>query len=282
MTRKAFTLIELVVALAILAVILSFAGVIFRVSVDSQRIAMANAEIMQKFRVIADQLDADFKGGATRYPYNYKVRLSYRTQPRTVAGTLVPANSDAIQLFTAGDFRSTQQYGGDTIAGNVASVLYCQPDPNSYRRPPQPYEQVLLRRQTITAVRGPAAGSDPRGEYYGRSPEEWVVKPLPPFVNVREWMKRPIVEPNNVKASLPMYVAQGVDGFTVEYWDGVVIDNSNPANPRLRLRWARPAALSSSDIEVDKKAYKFTFTLYDSKGIIRKGRTFTHIVVWDN
>ena len=59
--RKAFTLMELVVALAILAVVLSFAGVIFRVSIDSHRLALANAEIMQKLRVITDQLDADFR-----------------------------------------------------------------------------------------------------------------------------------------------------------------------------------------------------------------------------
>jgi hypothetical protein len=30
------------------------------------------------------------------------------------------------------------------------------------------------------------------------------------------------------------------------------------------------------------KALKFTFTLYDSKGIIKDGRTFTHIVYLDN
>jgi hypothetical protein len=30
------------------------------------------------------------------------------------------------------------------------------------------------------------------------------------------------------------------------------------------------------------RALKFTFTLYDSKGIIKQGRTFTHIVYLDN
>jgi hypothetical protein len=30
------------------------------------------------------------------------------------------------------------------------------------------------------------------------------------------------------------------------------------------------------------RALKFTFTLYDSKGIIKEGRTFTHIVYLDN
>jgi len=29
------------------------------------------------------------------------------------------------------------------------------------------------------------------------------------------------------------------------------------------------------------RALKFTFTLYDSKGIIKEGRTFTHVVYLD-
>ena len=34
--------------------------------------------------------------------------------------------------------------------------------------------------------------------------------------------------------------------------------------------------------EIWPKAIKFTFTLYDSKGIIKGGRTFTHIVYLEN
>ena len=41
-TNKAFTLIELVVAIAILAMVLSFAGVIFKVSIGAYRTAIAN------------------------------------------------------------------------------------------------------------------------------------------------------------------------------------------------------------------------------------------------
>src|SRR5512138_931069 len=60
--RRAFTLMELVVALGIMALVMSFAGVIFRVSTDSHRLALANAEIMQKLRAITEQLDSDFRG----------------------------------------------------------------------------------------------------------------------------------------------------------------------------------------------------------------------------
>jgi len=50
------------VAMGILVIILSFAGIIFRVSINSHRTAAANAEIMQKLRAITSQLNADFKG----------------------------------------------------------------------------------------------------------------------------------------------------------------------------------------------------------------------------
>jgi len=60
--KKAFTLIELVTAVGILAMIISFASVVFKVSIGAHRAAVANAEIMQKLRAITDQLNTDFKG----------------------------------------------------------------------------------------------------------------------------------------------------------------------------------------------------------------------------
>ncbi len=56
-TNKAFTLIELVVAIAILVMVISFAGVIFKVSINSHRTATASAEIMRKLRAITDQFN---------------------------------------------------------------------------------------------------------------------------------------------------------------------------------------------------------------------------------
>jgi prepilin-type N-terminal cleavage/methylation domain-containing protein len=277
MMRKAFTLIELVVALGILAVILSFAGVIFRVSVESQQMAIANAEIMQKLRVITEQLDADLKGGVFRdfqYPYRYGGYLcaNLDTLPdRTDRARTITANSDGIIFFAGGDFRSTGQYGNPvrTIAGNVACIFYGQPDPNSYAFAPEPREKLLLRRQTILAVSGPAGGSDPRGEYCTKLPQEW-------FVDANDWVRRPVVATDSVQPSLYyMYVAQGVDDFTIEYVDASTQQWTGT------IPWVRPAIATPTDI-VKARALKFMFTLYDSKGILKKGRMFTHIVVWDN
>lgn len=60
--KKAFTLIELMVAVGILAIVLSFAGVVFNAGIDTYRTSAANAEIMRNFRAITDRLDADFEG----------------------------------------------------------------------------------------------------------------------------------------------------------------------------------------------------------------------------
>ena len=60
--RFGFTLVELVVAIGIMAVVILFAGNMFKTSINSYRIATAQAEIMQKFRAITQQLDNDFRG----------------------------------------------------------------------------------------------------------------------------------------------------------------------------------------------------------------------------
>ena len=262
--QAGFTLIELVVAVGILAMVISFAGVIFRVSIDSQRTAAANAEILQKLRVITEQLDADFEG----LLYSYGGSLGASTDRLFADGRPVDVNSDSIIFFSAGDFQSTRQYGGKTMVGNAACIFYCQPDPNSFIQPYKPQERILLRRQTILTPDGPSATSDPRGEYYSKSLSEWRI--APPFSDLDDWVRRPVIEPNNIEEYLPMYVAKGVDNFTIYYaeqWD----DAKGPENWKRRPE-DNPGGISPI-------AFKFEFTLYDSKGIIRNGRTFTHIVL---
>mgnify|MGYP001100829457 CR=1 FL=1 len=284
--RKAFTLIEMVVALGVLAVVLSFAGVIFRVSIDSRHLAMANAEIMQKFRVITEQLDRDFRGVV----FDYEGARETRQFTPLRGGARVPVNSDSIAIFVTGDFQTLNLYNGKPVAGNVACVSYEQPDPNSYSSTPGdsewlPTETVLLRRQTILAGGlDPsiyAAGSGPHKEYYLASLAQWRVNP--PFASNREWFLHPRSDQMPVGDYLPMLLARGVDNFMIEYAQRPLNDpntkgvEQDPATGA--IRWRRDVAVNSGTDIVRLSALKFTFTLYDSRGIIENGRTFTHVIV---
>jgi prepilin-type N-terminal cleavage/methylation domain-containing protein len=273
--RKAFTLIELVVALGVLAIVLSFAGVIFRVSIDSQRLAMANAEIMQKFRVITQQLDADFRGRIAEYGG------ALRTNDTTVGPNEVTVRSDSIAFFACGDFQSTNQYNGRTVVGNVAAIFYGQPDPNSYPVYPLPRQRLLLRRQTILAPEPPggAAASEVTpvaewgGEYYSDSLSQWRTEG---FVDANDLADRPSIDPTDVQSYQFMYLAEGVGDFAAHY---LPLDADADDLPGSWTRYVGDSDGQTEQME-QPRALKFTFTLYDSRGIIEDGRTFTHIVPW--
>jgi prepilin-type N-terminal cleavage/methylation domain-containing protein len=266
--RKAFTLIELVVALGILAVVLAFAGAIFRVSVGAQRLAMANGEVMQKLRIITEQLDADFRGMLP----TYGGELSVHSDKYSGAET----HSDSVAFFANGDFQSTRQYNGRTIVGNVASILYGPPDPNSYATVPAPQNRLLLRRQTILYPLDPSDPlqiySDWRGEYYCASLEQWRL--APPYTHAGDWAERPVIDPNDVQKYVPLYLARGVDNFTIFYFPGDAQWQTGP------IPWSRLTSNGGNNIPMPR-ALKFEFTLYDSKGMIKSGRTFSHIVLLD-
>jgi|GEM_PF-3691159 len=72
-----------------------------------------------------------------------------------------------------------------------------------------------------------------------------------------------------------MYFAKGVDNFTIEFCGksnilGGDIDWQPPDNTRRRF--------GLSGVDPYPALIKFTFTLYDSKGILKTGRRFEHIV----
>lgn len=175
-TSRAFTLIELVVAIAILVMLISFAGVIFKVGIGSHRTAMANAEIMQKLRAITDQLDRDFKDLRKDAPLMIWF-YEDMTDP--------DQRYDQIMFFADGDFQSTQLYDygkmpvvpsvpvvvgpQGTVRGNTARIYYGQarvyaPMPASFIYPwfqkgQDSRDRVLSRRRHILT-------SDPRLELW--------------------------------------------------------------------------------------------------------------------
>jgi prepilin-type N-terminal cleavage/methylation domain-containing protein len=351
-TNKAFTLIELLVAVAILVIVLSFAGIIFRVSIESHRTAIANAEIMQKLRAITDQLNADFKG----FRKDGEIFLVWTASLKAGANPNDPNSYerfDRIMFFADGDFQS---YGVNhpIVHGNLARVCYMlarRGGIGGIKAEDQPREKrILARTQHILTADTRFAGSrDPIGtsseqewydwnnkleyEYDSNSLEKWKnipwqnkqnmlsvitdVKVDSPTVPDRVWGAN--VNPAD-PISIHKLLCEGVGEFKVQGW-------SYDAQQK-RWRWVPEVDpdgngdLTDSDFFMDSsgrvpgvlypyppygmvslggvfkgnsfqgllneasfdsipglgRALKFTFTLYDSKGVIKNGRTFTHIV----
>ncbi len=257
--RKAFTLLELTVAMALLAMMISFASLIFDMSIDTYRTATASAEIMQKLQAITGQLNADFKG----------LRISPPGMAKIAFENMSDVRSDSIIFFANGDFQSTGQYetqsgSKKTVTGNVAIIYYGLVDANAT----DPREKVLVRRQTILTSDSELEDLDldQMGEYYRSSLSELVVDES--FdVNDMEVQSLNLDDPND----LVMYMAKGVDNFTVQFAEWNDSDK--------KFDWVPEDESEFEDYPVIiTSAFKFTFTLYDSKGILEEGKTFTHIV----
>ena len=270
--KRAFTLIELVVAVALLAMVLSFASVVFRVSIGAYRIAGANAEIMRKLRAVTDQLNADFKGQIWNPPG--KVRFELVNKVR----------SDSIVFFSNGDFQSTGQYGGKTVVGNVACIYYGLADTTAS----EPKEKILVRRQTILVYDPDSYWEvkqlDELAEYCNEDKKSSLAELIADEFDANDIMNEgPNLDPNEPN-DLVMYMAKGVDDFSIQY---VGWDYDNPGDFDFNQWRPENGDIKGSEEEWKNKsflplAFKFTFTLYDSKGIIENGRRFTHIVYLDD
>jgi len=360
--NNAFTIIELLVAIGILVVVLSFASVIFRVSIDSQRTAMANAEIMQKLQAITDQLNADFRG----LNKDGEIFVIWRAEP--ILDPDYEDNDldgyerfDCIMFFADGDFQSynTYVYQGPTpkvLRGNTARICYSLARKGNLRAGSQKRnERVLARTQHILTddpylsdLFNPDGFADAQWqqwnnvyEYDKISLEEWKFMPFRDKVDtlsvigdvrvtyagdvdaVDENFWGTFVDPADPN-SIHNLLCEGVGEFKIQGWseslqrwipevdpDGngdltdahFYFDNSD-AIPGVLYPWPVYGGVSINNLddlgyrngypqeEIDKqhfnsipglgKALKFTFTLYDSKGLIKEGRTFTHIVYLDD
>jgi prepilin-type N-terminal cleavage/methylation domain-containing protein len=292
--RKGFTLIELVVAVAILAMVISFSTVVFKVSIKAQRIASANMEIMQKMRAITDQLNADWKGYIAntpgkilfqRHAESYEDNKVYYTGEEDVNDNI---GSDSILFFASGDFQSTGQYeyaGGDekTVIGTAACIYYGLADVASYSETEEydPKKKVLVRRQIILTpdTNWPELEEDDEwGEYYRESLTDFLVNLDMNDVNSENGLMEKVVLALEDANDLAMYMAKGVDDFTIQYV-GEERDEEGNSKDKEFNEW-RP---TDEEVEgwpeyLEPVALKFSFTIYDSRAIIEKGRRFTHIV----
>ncbi len=340
--KKGFTLIEVVVAVGLLAMVIAFSSVIFKVSIETRRTAGANAEIMQKLRAITNQLNRDFAGLRSDAPLMIWFDANnpdYRY--------------DQIMFFADGDFQSTQLYSGSPVIGNVARIYYGQASVNSTSpvnfvypwNQPEAKKRTLARRTHILTADSSlkqfplegvnfAANFTPTdndsNEYDTNSLSQWKVITNDPVNNPANNdaiiatcfsdAGRPKIDfVSQPPVGLHMLMTEGVGSFAVQWaysytvsggnteyrwWPGIDPDgdSSTPDSDfgnlgmdklRFGIYFNMPAGANTLDWTGSDqartenatpfagffpRALKFTFRIYDSKGIIKGGRTFTHIV----
>jgi len=141
--NKAFTIIELVVAVGLLVMLVGLSSVVFSTTVKAHRKAMATIEITRNLCVLTDQLNADFRGLRKDAPLMFWFD--------SVVNGNVENRFDMTHFFADGDFQTVKQYndGSDskTISGNVARIFYGHA--NSTATPDFDTYQVLSRKSHI-------------------------------------------------------------------------------------------------------------------------------------
>lgn len=343
----AFSLIELLVAMGIFVIVISFAGQVFKVCIESHRTALANAEIMQKFRAITNQLDSDFRG----LDKNGEIVVVWQAipEPGNIDGY---ARFDRIMFFAEGDFQS---YGTNIIRGNSARICYSMAKSGTLK-PEQlaKSKRILSRTQhIITDDEKLPDIFDPNNftiqewfvwnnisQYDKISMKKWTLLPIETKAEILSYILNIDFKIVNEKGetiyesktdknqrgtsvdtsdpnSIHLLLCEGVGEFKIQGWDNTAkkwmpevdpdgngnlsdtnffLNSSDPNDvPGVLYSWPFSSIhIKNITYPYDKinrenfnsipglgRALKFTFTLFDSKEIIKSGRTFTYIVNLD-
>jgi len=298
--KKGFTLIELVVAVAILAMVIFFASTIFKVSIGAHRTAGANTEIMQKLRAITDQLNADFKG---LQKDGYLILHSAEEINRQEYQDSDPCNfqADRLYYFSTGDFQS---WFDQDVRSNIARVYFGH-DSDSLNDNNIPVSKWNLARDVVLLT----PGTPPFVDYADISYADCKVDLIGVLEDPNDVLSGGVVvDIGNDANDVRRLMCENVGEIVIEWtdgtrypppdnslaWFGLSVSKRRGDPPRIS---ADPNYATIEDIDPIipptyykaswtpetlkrywPKALKFTFTLYDSKGILEKSRTFTHIV----
>ena len=283
--RKAFTTIELVVAVSLLAVVMVIAGMVFKIAIDAQRQAGAIAEITRNFRAITDQINRDFQGlvkdGYLVIKCEEKTGISVRKNDTTTANVRI----DGISFFSTGDFQSSSVSGRKSnISLITLAVRYY--DPNATNNNAYESEWILSRNQRMLT----SGQSGTPNDYRNTSLAELKTNDTNTTdIEMQDCLiEKQVIEPSDTTENWK-YFSGGVGDLKIQW-----VENSNPIDAN-GIIWhdidnqaSLPFESTSGSIYYAKwtpnnltdwpLAIKFTMTLYDSRGVIKEGKTFTHIV----
>jgi prepilin-type N-terminal cleavage/methylation domain-containing protein len=282
--KPGFTLTELLVAVGLLTAVLAASTVIFHYSIESQRTAMATAEIMRTLRTVADQLNTNLAGLRKD---GWLIVYSYSDANK---------HSDALYFFSDGDFQSAADAD---VRSNTARIYFGGADKDA--------NNLLLDMRLLVPSKAMDANDWSKAS----------------FTQCQQSIRTKFEDPNSVvnhtgsakpkfDANLPdNLLAQRVSDLRIEWTydsnEWTYDSNEWSGTGRRKIEWygmakARRTVKANSFEETlaagtsstyravwsptNPKdwpdALRFEFTLRDSKGIIKNGKRFEHIVYIGN
>ncbi|MCK4998388.1 MAG: hypothetical protein KAS23_02595 [Anaerohalosphaera sp.] len=295
--KKGHTIVELLVAMGLLAAIMLASGTVFQQAIGAHRTAKATSQVSQKLRTVTQQLDSDFKGLRKDAPF-----AVYFTQ----------SGGDQIMFFADGDF---QGYGIPDRS-NLARIYYGAANVFGVR--PKP---TLARRQhiylpvaselfpDISDLAGSLAANNNVAEYDTLTLSQWksicgytvnndiIVSNIFSLGGIDG---RAVIDTESLTdAGVSSLMCQGVSNFKVQFANPVggslmwwpqdfdYIDNNDPLFPfpapnELGFSANMAGGVTNWRFGAVPNALKFTFTLHDDAGVFVDGKTFTHIVYLNN
>ncbi len=113
-SKKAFTIVELLVAMGLVVILVALSSLIFAAGVKAHRLADSTIEITRRAEAVSRQLVADVGGLRTDAP----LAIWFEHDPAT------GKRYDQILFFANGDFQTMRQYNGQTVSGNLSRIYY--------------------------------------------------------------------------------------------------------------------------------------------------------------
>jgi prepilin-type N-terminal cleavage/methylation domain-containing protein len=171
--KKAFTIVELLVAMALLAMLMAISSMVFAAAVKAYRTAGAATEIAAKLQVMTQQLDSDFHGLRKDGEFLLVWTPWPELEKNNPIPTIVDKNGDGIPdryvsfdrilFFADGDFQSYDAQPADTdnngtvdsttmVFSNLARICYIFGIDEQNKRAadvPNPARHMLCRTQHL-------------------------------------------------------------------------------------------------------------------------------------
>jgi prepilin-type N-terminal cleavage/methylation domain-containing protein len=358
MKKKAFTIIELLVAMALLTMMMAISAMVFSSAVKAYRTANATTEIMSRMRNLTEQLDSDLRGLRKEGEFI----MVWGPLPKLNRdGTLLDEDNNAIpdqyisfdrlfffadvdaQTFNAQTLKSPLPGGSKRISSNLARICYSfGRDAANIHAGQEKLGEKRLFCRTQHLITGDADlplfpdlsvawnatdfnNKNFSYEYQTITAQEWL--DLSDLASPN-WLAKldmlslildlsvgtsaitqggPMVDLTSMVGVHNLF-SQGIGQFHVQIWrsdlnrwfpeldpdgDGIYNELTGGTDYTLAGNLINTVNLSGLWIKGDVNAYepytvfnwdkigvalKFTFTIYDSRGIIPDGKTFTHIV----